>query len=740
MIRSQLRAALGTGLLSVLLVESALTSARAEEKKASDEAVALDPFSVVATKDRAYNSRNSVGAGRISVPLNELPQAVTVLNEEFLTDTGTFNVYEAAKYIAGFAAAAAPDSGSYTIRGLNLTSPHRDGFADATAQLGTQFDNSALFDRVEVIKGPSGVLYGQHVGGGVINRITKRPLGKRRSAVKVSFGDVDLKRVMFDTTGPLTNQLNFRLIAMVQDAENWVGSRNDHEMLHGGLSHRIAPHTSLYFSFTFDHPASTINTPNLWGGPGSTYSTFLPRKTSWLADRDQINEERFRAFDLEFHHSVLRTDNNDFTMRLKLRFIDNGGYSPLYLTVGNPNYLNSAGVVVGNINTISPLNPNWATFVANRQVQVRNHGLKTTQFNFDMAGGIKLAPVTLRLLAFGGGVFTGSFSKVTNYDVPQSIIVRNNPVRPLVANPGTLWSNANLVTNSNNDSVQGNGGGLLTAEAFEKQLIVTGGGRYDWNRTTGTNFRLTTNAVSETSNQQWSKRYGAVIRPKMTRGISAYYSYAETFAYQGGFDARTGLPVKNQIASVNEVGLRGEFLDGRLLLSAARYKAKISNNSVNSGLRDPVTNLSITLYQDSTNDGTEFEAWLSLTDNWSLVSTFSNVKSRTAAGLRARGVPQGNSYTLWTKYDFRQGFVQGLGVGGGFVHTASRAADGADTITLPTFDQVDAVVSYRIRSNWKAQLNVYNLLNTDKPYAGTSAPFIYRVLPRRMRVSIDYTF
>ncbi len=252
-----------------------LTTAAAQEASPSatsaeqDEVVRLSPFVVSTEKDKGYRATNSISGTRLDTPIKELPMPIEVITEQFLRDTGSTDLRQSLRYSAGIILQSQNDQGSnafygaggvhnpegatanktqstYKIRGYISDIVLRDGYRRQSAT------DSINIGRIEVIRGPAALLYGIGNFGGIVNYLPKAPEAERQSAVGVNYGSHDFMRAWFDTTGPLNEAgtLAYRLTGAVQDTGNQTELYNEkHWFISPSVSFRPWEKTQIVVDF-----------------------------------------------------------------------------------------------------------------------------------------------------------------------------------------------------------------------------------------------------------------------------------------------------------------------------------------------------------------------------------------------------------------------------------------------------------------------------------------------------------
>lgn len=155
------------------------------------------------TADKGYRAGNSVSATRIDTPIRELPFSVSAFTEQFIVDIGARDLIDIVKYAPGVTSAAREfNAGNtrYNIRGFDQLMPQRNGF------VGTAYIDTVNVQRVEIVKGPASILYGQIQPGGTVNVITKIPGSKPFTAFNQQVGTDNFWRTSADVNVPATGE------------------------------------------------------------------------------------------------------------------------------------------------------------------------------------------------------------------------------------------------------------------------------------------------------------------------------------------------------------------------------------------------------------------------------------------------------------------------------------------------------------------------------------------------------
>ena len=215
-----------------------------------DSAVILSPFEVNADNDRGYQAANTLGATRTNVAIRDLPMQINVVTEQLMVDRALFDLDLVLDVIPGTARTFNEFVPQANIRGFDSSAAMRNGVRGLT----TPDMNSIA--RVETLKGPAALLYGQTQPGGVINYITKNPSPQKKTTLRLSAGTDGLFRSELDNTGPLNaaKTFNYRLGATYYTVDKGERQRSlERVSIAPMLQWKPFQHTSVVVRYSNTH-------------------------------------------------------------------------------------------------------------------------------------------------------------------------------------------------------------------------------------------------------------------------------------------------------------------------------------------------------------------------------------------------------------------------------------------------------------------------------------------------------
>jgi iron complex outermembrane receptor protein len=732
------------------LLKAQRPSAPAAAVDPGKDTVLLDAFKVSGSPTVGYRADKTVSGTLIATDMMSLPASVQVITGDLIADMGTQRVEDSIRFVSGVGLSARNEGGNGGTRAENFVIR---GFA--TSQLlrnGIRMQgitNAANLDRIEVLKGPSSIFFGAADPGGVVNYITKQPVPRRFGEVQVGYGDNNYKYAQVDLNEPVVpNKVGLRLMGSWLDSDGWQKFWHDRQLfLNGVLAWHITPTTRVTFDTQYRKQTGIqerMGTVFLTTDGDAPFAqrllTGAARQRSLelgiLTPTDTYNEKgTFNAINVVQKLGDHVVVTGDYGMadgnrlqrttvtpnRIAVR--DNYSYfdRPGLVTIGAINRtLNLKALISYNFRDITnKLVVGWdRSETANKEVYfayANNSPYTTKRFLFDVADEATTYRVirypTLEEFGVAGG--------------PAAVI--NNPWNKPV------WQQGFYVTDQVN--------------LFHDRLNLIGGVRWSDLRAQG--------------KTTWTPQFGAsysVIKP-----LSIYGLYSESFKPNGRAstidpDAPFFAPEKGE---GKEVGIKLSILEDQLTGTVAFFQVDKHNvRRVDSGAVVQGRN-GATLTDGERSDGVEVDLVWTPTRQLSIIAAYSHTDARvvsdiinpaTAPDLNNDGVPDTigmplpgtspNSYSLWTKYGFTSGALNGFSINVGYQRREGPipldASFARRLVTQGTYDRTDVVLTYAIKVQHqpvRLQLNVNNL--QDHVYADR---YLGYADPRIIRFSVSTKF
>lgn len=644
-----------------------------------------------------YVAKRTTTGTKTATPLNEIPQAVSVVGKQEMDDRGVVNkVDEALRYTPGVIAApygTDPDTDWYYIRGFDAgqTGVFLDGMHLFSYGFGGFQIDPFMLERVEVLKGPASVLYGGSNPGGIINMVRKRPTDEPYYYTETginsngnAFGGFDIS----DTVGD-RDTMTYRLTGKIAGGDGYTDYTND---LRGFIMPQltIAPDDATRFT--------------LWAYAGGldqvhTGNGFLPYEGT-VVDRPGVGKIPRRFFPGEPDLDVGRYNQEMIGYELEHEF--DGGWKV------------SSNFRYGHLNKyeFGPYPYLWASPTELTRIGFEGDTSADSlawdnrvEKEFDLGGATHnvMAGIDYRYYridnvqssVFGAGFppspFPGTID-VLDPDYGQT----QPPLSPLYDEVATM----NQVGFYGQDQIR-----------FGDGWIVTLNGRYDYIHTDFDN-RLNPSGSFKDSEGAWSGRAGLAY--EFDNGLTPYLSVATFFNPLIGTGSAG--PLVPEEGEQFEAGVKYEptFFDGVLTASVFHINKE---NYVVSLPTPPFTRAQL---GEVESQGVELEAKVNLNENWRLlgsltytdVETTKNPLNPAWVGKTPYIVPDWSA-SLWVDYTVTTGALEGLSLGGGLRYKGESWADELNTLEVPSSTVVDAAIRYK-KNDWTASLNVTNLF--DKEY------------------------
>ncbi|MDF5712131.1 MAG: TonB-dependent siderophore receptor [Nostoc sp. S4] len=602
-----------------------------------------------------------------------MPQSIQVVPRQVIEDRNTRTIAETVETVSAVVNRGSnfgTPSQVLTIRGFNQQGNFRNGFRDVS--LFEMAGGTNTIDRIEVLKGPASVLFGQVEPGGIVNIVTRQPLSEPYYNLAFEAGSFGYYQPIIDLSGPLTTDKTvlYRLITSYEASDSFQDFvRTNFTTVAPSITFNIGERTKLNLYYEYlDYNAN----------PPTGYATLL-------SDGRLTPRDRYLSYP-DIASVNVTTQKYGYTFNHK--FSDNWQIR------------NNLAVVSSKTNNIEL----FGSLVDDRFLEIGVGNTNYTSDNYsgqlDVLGKFKTGSIAHQLLVgfdFTLGVNDGlGFYGITlpplnifdpDYNVPE----------PNYGQP----------TDRYKGYTRNYGVYLQDQIAFSDNFKLLIGGRYDWALSGGESF-IPEDSVFTTEGNAFSPRISLVYQP--IEPVSLYASYSRSFV------PNSGRSVDNELFEPSrgtqyEIGVRGEFLDGRLSTNLAAYHLT-KTNVTTSDLDNPGFFI---LTGEQRSQGIELDVSGEILPGLKVIASYAYTDAEVTkdndipVGNRLLNVPE-HQASLWTTYEIQQGDLQGLGFGLGLFYVGSRQGDLANSFQVNDYLRTDTALYYR-RDRLKAAINIRNLFD-----------------------------
>jgi len=646
---------------------------------------------------------SSAGATKTDTPILQAAQSITVIDRDAMDMLGANNTAEAVRYSAGIGVGGfGTDSRTdeISLRGFRTGSFANNAYLDGLRPIGsssgptavaTQFDGYGL-ERVEIVRGPASVLYGQIAPGGLINRRSKRPAQDAQRELVVATDNYGLARLNADVGGSLDEEGRwlYRLVGVGYHTDTQVDHvQLNRLMLAPSLTWNIAPQTSLTLLLHWQQDRG-----------GTTYQflpangTYYPTGQGRFSSKRFLGEPGFNRYDrtqymagYEFRHAV----SEHLTVEQRLRYMrvdtDNVGVSRsgnlssdgrTLPRSASANVIRAEGIALDN--TVQ-----WRTSLGDTQHTVlagldyRKQGIRVASANGTVGDIDVFDPV------YGSPVVIGALRPSRRSSSEQTGIYVQDQM---------TWN----------------------------RWVATTAVRRDWSR--DATLLRTTNVSTRYSDRAFTGRAGLLYQ--FDQGASPYLSYATSFEPINGI-GYAGAQFKPSKGKQVEVGVKFQRPGTRSAITLSVYQIHQTNILT----PDPDPSHMCEGRPCSVQSGEGRVRGLELEGNAVLTPTLTMIASATwmnSAVTKSNGPELGkqlprvpkHSYSLWLDYRFAQSVLSGLSVGGGVRYAGNSYGDNANTYPTGSLTLLDAALRYdlgQISPTLRGSTFSLNAMNlADKEY------------------------
>ncbi|MBP5977566.1 TonB-dependent siderophore receptor [Brasilonema sp. CT11] len=568
---------------------------------------------VVTGQQDGYNSSDASTATKTDTPLRDIPQSIQAIPATVIQDQGAVRLTEAVRNVSGVSVqgTAGDRSDNYTIRGFGANT-YKNGFLDDARA----FRDTANIERVEVLKGPASVLFGRLEPSGIINLVTKKPLAEPYYNLSFTAGSYSFYRPTLDFSGPLTQdgKLGYRLNIAYENSGSFRDFVNKERFFIAPvLSLKIGDNTNLTLEGEYVHAENPLDR----GLPVIDNKIADIPISRYLSDpRNQVIVDESKTY---------LTLNHDFNQNLSLRT----AFRVTTASETNNRFVIQPIFATSNNGTISlfnsgPANQYYETYFLQNDL--------TAKFN---TGSVK------HTLLFG--VEVGRlYERDQGQRGPDQPINIFNPVYNF-SYDGPYEPFGNSTTSTNTFGVY-----LQDQIAVFDNLKLLVGGRFDTYHSETQDFLNA--STSKTDSDAFSPRVGVVYQP--TKEISLFANYSRSFNPVSGV-AKNGDAFEPERGTGYEVGIKGEFLNGRLSSTLAFYTVN-KTNVATADPSDPTGTFSIQVGEQRAR-GIEFDIAGEILPGWKVIGSYAYTNAEITkdnsypVGNTLANTPQ-HTGSLWTTY------------------------------------------------------------------------------------------
>ncbi len=675
---------------------------------------------------RSFTTGSTSAATGLNLPLRETPQSLTVVTRERIDSQNLGSLAEVSEQVPGlhFVGHGTPVGGRSQLisRGFLINSFQVDGVNVPWELLGESYRYShasldtAVYDAITVVRGATGLMTGAGDPSGSIALTRKRPTREFQGSVAVSLGRWDRRRAVADVGAALnaSGSVRGRVVGAYDEGKTWVDRySDDRSTLYGILEADLTPDTLL--SVTLERARSRSNGtywheafgPPLFFADGVTRipagrsDNMAPPWTSTDSTRTGVSASLQHRFDEDWNATLSYGQS---------RFEIDSRRGMVYEVPADGVPTDTRLLVTDQRNKVQFAD---LRFEGRFTLLGRKH---------DVVGGFNASSVRLRF-PFSHISDDGTHGQAwwadgrMNYDTPVWADLENAPYRSSTDQQGAYLATRLRPTDALSVILGGRMSSWKTFSAYTAPYVVSDDRRYD---------------------REFTPYVGVVYA--LGESLSAYASYTEIFNPANDKDVN-GRLLDPESGKNHELGLKGEWFDGRLNASAAVFQTRKDNLAVEDGNNTtPDGDQAYRAESNTKGRGWELEVAGEPLRGLQIQGGYSQFRMRDSAGARLNTGTPIRQLKLYVSY--RPAALPRLTVGGGLRWQSSTYADWVDPAVRPAYTLHDYAVanlhaSYELTDALGLSLSLNNAL--DKRYRTDTDTQSYGA-PRNLYATLKYRF
>ena len=673
----------------------------------------LPTIQVTAGNTNRYAAASSSTATKTNTLLRDVPQSITVITNELIKDQSVRSIGDAVRYVPGVGISQGEGNrDALVFRGNRSTG---DFFTDGIRDDVEYYRDLYNMERIEVLKGANGMIFGRGGSGGVVNRVSKQANWNPVQEFTFQGGSFNQKRMTADVGYVINDKAAIRLNALFEDSDSF---RDDVNMMRLGISPTVTikptQRTKIVASMERfnDHRTADRGITSFGGRPVDvSRSQFFgdPRRSHANVDVLAFNS----LIEHKFESGITLQNRTNYATYDKLyqNVFANGGLNAVtgQVSLGAYNNTTARENVFNQTNFLYSLNtgPIAHTLMAGievgrqethnrRETGLFNNNLATTNWLVPLSDPITHVPITFRTRDGGGDIdaLNRSVVNVTSLYIQDQIEI----IPQLQAIAGVRY------------------------DLFE----------VDFQQKNGARDHL------KTRDDLIAPRFGLIYKP--ITPVSIYATYSQAYVPRAG-DQLTALNVtvetlKPEKFTTLETGIKWDIRPD-LAFTAAVYQLDRTNviNSIVGG--------QTFLSKGQRTEGVEVSLAGQITSNWNVMGGYayqtgeltSDIFGVAKKGASVAELPR-HTFSMWSRYDI----TPSIGVALGVIHRGSMYSSLTNRVVLPDFTRVDAALFAQFSKRFRGQLNIENVFNT-KYFASAQNDFnITPGSPIAVRASLIASF
>ncbi|WP_112195518.1 TonB-dependent siderophore receptor [Pseudomonas sp. LG1E9] len=661
---------------------------------------------------QSYTTGAMKTATKLPLTLRETPQAVTVITRQRMDDQAMTSINDVVNATPGLFLnySNGPGRQSYTSRGFDIDNLMYDGIPSGYngVSVGAQ-PNLAMFDRVEVVRGATGLVTGAGNPSAAINLIRKRPLDEQKVTLTGAAGSWDDYRGELDASSPLNDSGTWRgrVVTSYRDANSFIDNAEEyHGLFYAVTEADLGENTTL----TLGYSNQKDKTNYFWGSSmigQDGHHLDLPRSYNPGTDWENKDQEINTVF-AELRQNLA----NDWKLQV------------------NANYAEQKALFSGSYQS------RWAAD--------KSLGRTVYQAAYDENQAGVDAFVSGPFQAFGRSheLVVGASRRI--YDMTSHDYSPYDTNWPINAGKPDFVHTSDTREITTQDGVY-----VTTRLSLADPLKLILGGRLDWydydaHGSNSGDYKVTRNLT----------RYAGLIY-ELDDHHSVYVSYSDIFTPQSAKDI-SGTPVKPIVGKNYEVGVKGEYLGGALNASVALFRVDQENRASQVTVQNCPQTECYEASGEIRSQGIDFELQGALTDNWQVGGGYTYARTHT---IKDEASPEKvnkqydtdtpeHLFKLTTRYNL-QGPLEKFRVGGNIswqsrMYNDIKLADGSTyRLQQGAYAVTDLMAGYRVNDHLDLQLNANNIF--DRSYYSSIANSVSYGgdsygNPRNMMLTAKYSF